>query len=474
MIIGIDASRAFIKQRTGIEEYSYQVIKHLADKLSGHEVVLYIKKSQKSLAASRVSGQSKVKSQNLPENWKIKVIKWPYLWTQVGLSLEMLFYPVDVLFIPAHIVPIIHPARNVSLFSLALFIQRILKTFRISTYYNQHSDAGGPKNTIVTIHGLEYEFCPKAYSFWERIYMRWSIKGSCRWAKKIIAVSENTKKDLMKLCDVPENKTEVIYEGYEINPPRPTGEDVRRTGEGQFSKTFPSPPTPLPEGEVGKPYLLFLGRLEERKNIIGIIKAFEILKEKYKIPHKLILAGKPGHGFDEINYKLQTTNYKQDIILPGFVNEGEKWQLLKEADIFLFPTFYEGFGLPILEAQSVGVPVVVSNNSSILEIVGTGRDLSVLNLENPPRPTGEDVRRTGEGQFSKTFPSPPTPLPEGEVGNFSALLVNPNNSSEIAEATYKLISDETLKNDIISKGYENVQRFSWDKCASEIAKLLNS
>jgi len=368
MKIGIDASRAFIKERTGIEEYSYQVIKSLVNKLDEHEVILYMR-----------SGQSAVSADcPLPENWKIKVIKWPYFWTQIGLSLEMLLHPVDTLFIPAHVVPIIHA-----------------------------------KNTVVTIHGLEYEFCPGAYSFWERLYMRWSIKFSCRFAKKIIAVSENTKKDLMKLYKVPEEKIEVVYEGVSDN----NNQEPRNNNQTNYKLQTTN----------YKPYILFIGRLEERKNIIGIIEAFEILREKYKIPHKLILAGKPGYGYEKIKFEIR--NSKFEIRELGYVNETQKWQLLKEADIFLFPSFYEGFGLPILEAQSAGVPVVASNNSSVLEIGGTGRDLSVQ-------------------------------------------LVDPNNPQAIAEATYKLISDETLKNDIISKGYKNLERFSWEKCGEKIAKVL--
>jgi len=377
MKIGIDASRAFIKERTGIEEYSYQVIKSLVNKLDEHEVILYMR-----------SGQSAVSADcPLPENWKIKVIKWPYFWTQIGLSLEMLLHPVDTLFIPAHVVPIIHA-----------------------------------KNTVVTIHGLEYEFCPGAYSFWERLYMRWSIKFSCRFAKKIIAVSENTKKDLMKLYAVPESKIKVVYEGYEDNfefrisnfESNPNFQNSNLKIDSKFKIQ-------------NSKFLLFIGRLEERKNIIGIIEAFEILREKYKIPHKLILAGKPGYGYEKIKFEIR--NSKFEIRELGYVNETQKWQLLKEADIFLFPSFYEGFGLPILEAQSAGVPVVASNNSSVLEIGGTGRDLSVQ-------------------------------------------LVDPNNPQAIAEATYKLISDETLKNDIISKGYKNLERFSWEKCGEKIAKVL--
>ena len=110
MRIGIDASRAFQKNRTGIEEYSYQVIKNLMNKLNKHEVILYLRKNQ-------------TVNFKLPDNWKIKIIRFPYLWTQLGLSLEMLLRPIDVLFIPAHTVPII-----------------------------------SSENTIVTIHGLEYEF----------------------------------------------------------------------------------------------------------------------------------------------------------------------------------------------------------------------------------------------------------------------------------------------------------------------------
>ena len=162
MRIGIDGSRAFLEKRTGIEEYAYQVIKNLRDQLSCFEVCLYLRKNQ-------------TVDFEIPANWKIKVINWPFFWTQGGLSLEMLFHPIEALFIPAHTVPLIHP-----------------------------------KKTVVTIHGLEYEFCPQAYSLWERIYMRVSIRKSCQWASRIISVSENTKKDLMKLYKVTEEKIEVV------------------------------------------------------------------------------------------------------------------------------------------------------------------------------------------------------------------------------------------------------------------------
>jgi len=287
----------------------------------------------------------------------------------------MLFHPVDVLFIPAHTVSMIHP-----------------------------------KNTVVTIHGLEYEFCPQAYSLWEEVYMRCTIKKSCQWASAIIAASNNTKIDLTRLYNVDDKKIQVIYEGCNNNFQFSIS-NFQKISNDQISNY--------------KPCLLFIGRLEERKNIVGIINAFETLKENYKIPHKLVLAGKPGYGYEKIQDHLSNSSYVSDIIELGFVSEQEKWELLKNAAVFVFPTLYEGFGIPVLEAQSVGCPVVAANNSSI-----------------------------------------------PEVAQGSALLVDPMSAEAIAESIQKILSNESLKNDIIGKGYENVKRFSWDKCAREVAEIL--
>jgi glycosyltransferase involved in cell wall biosynthesis len=370
MIIGIDASRAFQNERTGIEEYSFQLIKSLRDKLDGQQVVLYISSTNYEFI------QICECTNWIPKEWKIRVISWPKFWTQVGLSLEMLFRPVDVLFVPAHTVPFFHARK-----------------------------------TVVTVHGLEYEIRPQDYSFWGRLYMRFFIRNSCRWAKKIIAVSENTKKDLMRLYNIPENKIEVAYEGVSQNVELPM---INGKIKGL---------------DINAKFLLFIGRLEERKNIIGIIKAFEILKEKYAIPHKLVLAGKFGFGKEKIIRELAGTNWPKDIVMTGFVSEKEKWSLLRKADAFLFPTFYEGFGLPILEAQSVGTPVVASNNSSVSELISG-------------------------------------------ANGASAILVDPMNAEEIAEATQKILNDESFRSCLIERGLENMKRFSWEKCARETSRIL--
>ena len=364
MKIGIDGSRAFIKRRTGIEEYSYQVIKNLRPWLNEDEVFLYVRHNQEV-------------DFDLPENWKIKKLWFPRFWTQIRLSLEILLGSVDKLFVPAHTVPFVHP-----------------------------------KKTVVVIHGLEYEFCPKAYSFLERIYMRFVIKNSCKWASKVVCVSENTKRDVMKLYGTEENKIEVVYEGY-------SGKDGASEGSGILGHASKE------KCDIGAPYILFVGRIEERKNVKGIIEAFEIVKEKYGVEHKLVLAGKPGYGYGDIRKRIEISKFRNDVVEMGYVSDEEKWEILRCADVFVFPTFYEGFGLPILEAQNAFVPVVTSKVSSIPEVAGD-----------------------------------------------AALYADPNDHHTIAENIYVLISNREAKEDMVRRGVENVKRFSWADCAKKLALMI--
>ena len=119
-------------------------------------------------------------------------------------------------------------------------------------------------------------------------------------------------------------------------------------------------------------YILCIGRIERKKNVEGLINAFEIIKEKYQIPHKLVLAGGPGYLFEEVKKKIDASPSKQDIILTGHLQENQKNVFLKFADLFVFPSFYEGLGFPILEAQAAEVPVIASNVSSLPEVAGEG------------------------------------------------------------------------------------------------------
>lgn len=368
MIIGIDGSRAFIKKRTGIEEYSYQVIKNLREFFKKDEVRIYIRKQQEI-------------DFELPNNWEVKRLWFPRLWTQLRLSWELLLHPVDALFVPAHTVPVIHP-----------------------------------KNTVVVIHGLEYEFCKNAYSFWERLYMRAVIRKSCAWASGIVCVSNNTKEDIMKLYGVSAEKMRVIYEGYSQQL-----ELERAVIDKQLEKHLKKYSAKRDEN----PYILFIGRIEERKNVLRIAKAFSLLKKKYGAPHKLVLAGKPGYGYDHIKKEIDALACRNDIEMLGYIDEKQKWELLAGASVFVFPTLYEGFGIPILEAQSVMVPVVCSNNSSIPEVAGEG-----------------------------------------------AILVDPKKTAEIAEGMWTCINNAQAREELMKKGFSNMKRFSWFSCAQEISQIF--
>ncbi len=374
MRIGIDASRAFLKRRTGIEEYSYQVIRHLRTGLAQESVILYVRK-QISFEGGKIRFVLPIIDFELPEKWQVKGLWAPRFWTQVRLSLEMLFSQPDALFVPAHTVPLIHP-----------------------------------KKTIVTIHGLEYEFSPESYSWYERCYMRLSIRYSVHAASRVVAVSENTKRDLIRLYRVPEEKISAVYEG--IGNVNQESRIKNQENNSQFSM-------------LNSKFFLFVGRIETRKNIVRMIEAFERFKEKTGLPHELLLAGKPGYGYEAIRIKIQESRFKNEIHEVGYITEGEKWSLLKSAEVFLFPSLYEGFGLPVIEAQSIGVPVITSNTSSLPEIAGEG-----------------------------------------------AVLVDPLEPQAIAEAMTMLVQNPEKRADIIEKATRNADRFNWALCARAVSSLL--
>lgn len=371
MIIGIDASRAFLRERTGIEEYAYQLISHLRDHISEtHQVVLYVRSHQYDTV--------KKECFSIPKHWSIREISPSRFWTQVGLSWEMMLRTPDVLFIPAHTVPFIHPKR-----------------------------------TVVTVHGLEYERCPSAYSFLSRVYMRLAIRLSCRWTRTVIAVSKSTKRDLISFYNVLEQKITVVYEGcgsekQDVN--------ISKTSSEVILSKF---------GIAHAPYFLYVGRLEERKNIVRIVRAFALFKKSYGTAHVLVLAGKPGYGYAHIQESIRSSDARADVVETGYISEEEKQVLLRSADCLLFLSLCEGFGLPILEAQSAGVSVVASNIPAISEVAGAG-----------------------------------------------AFLVSPFDEEKISEAIFRAVSQNFERNDILKKGKVNTERFSWEQCARETAQLF--
>lgn len=357
MKVGIDASRAFLRERTGTEEYAYQLIKNLT-KINDPfcQFFLYLKKGAEI-------------GFDLPKNFHIKTIEREKYWTQLGLSIELFLHPVDVLFVPSHSIPFIHP-----------------------------------KKTIVTIHGMEYRNCPKCYSLLDRLFLELNTKLSLKWAKKIITPSASTKKDLIKFHRTHPDKITVVHHG-----------------KG-------SPKSIKPKVQSGGFNILFVGRLEKRKNIVNLIKAFNILNErteKTKKLSKLILAGKPGFGFGEIHKEADRSERKDDIILPGYVSDEKKEDLYKNADIFVMPSLAEGFGLPVLEAQNRNIPVLCSDIPAIFEIAMD-----------------------------------------------SVIYFDPKNYEDIADKIRAVMKDDNLRKNLAERGVGSVESYSWEKCAKETMDIL--
>lgn len=264
--------------------------------------------------------------------------------------------------------------------------------------------------SVVTAHDLTVYKFPKLYTDKQSTFLKTIIPLAVKQAKKIIAVSQSTKKDLSEIFGVENEKIKVIYHGLDERFFRKSKSEEIDNIKTKF--------------KIKSNYLLFLGTLESRKNIIRIIEAYERLREKINYQYQLVLAGAPGFNFKEIKQKIDKSKYKEDIILPGYIKADDLDPLFEKAKIFVFPTLYEGFGLPVLEAMANGVPVVTSNISS---------------------------------------------LPEIAEGN--AILVDPLNVADITQALFDLLTKPELWQKISQCGKERAKKFNWDKSAQETLNL---
>lgn len=347
-------------------------------------------------------------------NYKIKEIKCPFYWTQTRFALEVFIKNYDRLWMPMQALPFIKKKKLIS---------------------------------TVTIHDLAFKYFPEYFPPKDLHRLNLFTGISIKKSDKIIAVSESTKKDILKFYpEIKEKKIKVIHHGFDA---KLFQKEISEEMKGSILKNYKL---------KTKNYILYAGALQPRKNLETLINAFALAK-KDNPDLKLVLAGGKAWMSEGIMYKVESSKYTKDIIVTGTISFEEIAVLYQNASVFVFPSLYEGFGIPVLEAQAAGVPVIASNNSSIPEIVRL-----------PLLPSGEGARRADEGN---NFPSPLIPLPKGEEGySYSALLINPQDSKKIAEAIGRILNDNNLRRDLISKGYENIKRFSWEKCARETLEYI--
>lgn len=312
MVIGIDA-KTLSKRKTGIAFYVQNIIKHLNDIDEKNTYILY---SNRKLDIPFP----------LKDNFKIKYYKAKIASIAIYYKLPKILKrdKVDLFWGPEHILP------------------------KKSKHYK----------TVVTIHDLAFAKFKGICTFNNIIIQGLFAKKSCRIADKIIAVSNSTKQDIVDLYKIKQDKVVVIYNG---ESPYTYSEELKGTEKYlSFCKKF----------GIDRKYLLFVGVIEPRKNIINMVSAFEHYKDKYNSDIKFVIAGGAGWKYEPIFKKINESKYHSDIILTGYISGEEKENLYRNATALMFVSLYEGLGLPILEALSVGVPVITSNVSSMPEVGG--------------------------------------------------------------------------------------------------------
>ncbi|MBI3814825.1 MAG: glycosyltransferase family 4 protein [Nitrospinae bacterium] len=245
------------------------------------------------------------------------------------------------------------------------------------------------------------------------VYYRIFLPKFIQQADAIISISYCTKEDILKKVPVDKEKIHVIYPGISES-----FKIIRDFSKIDYIKS---------KYNTGEHYILFAATIEPRKNIIGLLKAFRLLCNQKNITHKLVIVGRRGWRYKEVFQTLDKFDsvIKGRIVFTDFVPDGDLLYLYNGANIFVYPSFYEGFGLPPLEAMACGCPVVVSNVASLPEACGD-----------------------------------------------AAYYINPYNINSIAEGIYKVITDGNLKQELIQKGLKQVKMFNWDKTAKQYLSIL--
>ncbi len=206
-----------------------------------------------------------------------------------------------------------------------------------------------PRNSTTYVHDLGFKHYAECYSIKNKLLQESALKSAVKKAKAILFLTESSKTDFQTFY--PNFRRRMQVTGLSID-------------EGRFINTKES------TKPIKDDYLLYVGRLEKKKNILNLVKAFAILCKEKSFKHKLILAGKHGYGYEKIEQEIKKNNLGNKIIITGYISDDALPSYYKHASLFVFPSFYEGFGIPILEAFASQTPVVCSKSSSLPEVAG--------------------------------------------------------------------------------------------------------
>lgn len=371
---GISAAALSHEHPTGVEGYVANLLQammqHPID-VEQERIVLY-------------SAQAKPVDLSLPSGWHWKELKWwlPKGWTHGRLSLELMFRPPDVFFNPAHELPLFH--RRAKL--------------------------------VTTVHDVVFRTVPSAYPAANLRRQEWAIKRIVKHSQTILAVSEATKKDLVDIYTVDSERIRVTH----LAPSPSTSVGVTATSAPNVMRKYNLTPGM---------YVLFVSRVENKKNPITLLRAFIELKRRYGVGHplKLVLAGSPGFGGEDARKVAQASACANDILFLGYVPEVELPALREQALCFAFPSLGEGFGLPVLEAMAAGCPVIAS-------------DIPVLH----------------------------------EVAGEAAVFVPALDVTQWTVALDTMLVDQVKRAELVKLGHERVKQFTWEQTAKQTWEALRA
>ncbi|HRY82167.1 MAG TPA: glycosyltransferase family 1 protein [Candidatus Moranbacteria bacterium] len=269
------------------------------------------------------------------------------------------------------------------------------------------------------IHDISFNFYPQFIKFWDLIFLKTLIPISLRRADKIIAVSKFTQSEIIKYYKINPEKVDWFYNAV--------SEDFLKQDVSEEKIKSIKEKYKLPDK-----YILYIGTLQPRKNIPALIEAFVLLKAELKAYSesnaiKLVIAGGKAHNYDKmIDEVIEKHNLSQETIFPGYIAEEDKGAIMKGAEIFVSPSFYEGFGVPIIEAMSLGVPTIISD-----------------------------------------IP------PHREIAESSALFFNPQIPGELTQKIKETIGSKIIKDNLSRNGKAQVQKFSWEKSAQKLIGIFS-
>ena len=356
MRIGIDISRLATNQRTGTERYTAEVLAAIAAAPGAHTYVLYCRELPTALP-------------DLPAQMELRVLPWGALWTHLRLAAELWRDPVDVLFVPSHVVPWNAP-----------FLRRT--------------------RVVTTIHDLGFLVFPEAHTTFQNIYLRLTTRWAALVAHRIIAISHATARDLRD------------YTG--IDPAR-----IAIIPHGVAPAFNPSHAAMQPYGR----FLLTVGTLQPRKNLRRLIEAFLQMPDTHGT--QLVIAGRVGWLDESLAAQVHASPAGKRIHFIGYVPDEQLYGLLASARAFVFPSLYEGFGMPVLEAMASGTAVVCSNTSALPEVAGD-----------------------------------------------AALLFDPASVASITAALTQIDTDDALVTRCVAAGSARVAAYSWARCGAATLQVL--